>query len=253
MTDIPIPPLPPHQPRPAMPRLHGLAEPAKYDRLLETQPDVWWSGEGPFVGLHQLNEARVEYFRRMFGGFQGKRVLDVGCGGGLLAEALAREGAAVTGLDPSEKSLEAARAHAAKAGLRISYVRGTAESLPDGPFDLVMAVDVLEHVADLERAVAEMARVLAAGGGLGFLTHNRTPAAFLSLIWEEEYAAHTMPEGFHDFSRFITPDELETRLRRHGLVVQEIKGVVRADGEGRRELSDDLSGTYLGWALRAQK
>jgi len=159
----------------------------------------------------------------------------------------------VTGLDPSVKSLEAARAHAAKAGLRVDYVCGTAESLPDGPFDLVMAVDVLEHVADLERTVAEIGRVLEPGGGLGFLTHNRTPAAFLSLIWQEEYVAHTMPEGFHDFSRFITPDELEARLGRHGLVVQELKGVVRADGEGRRALSDDLTVTYLGWALRVQK
>jgi len=95
-----------------LPRLEGLREPDKYERLVERDPEVWWSDRGPFLGLHELNLARVEYFRGVFGGFAGKRVLDVGCGGGILAEALAREGARVTGVDPSEKSIDAARRHA---------------------------------------------------------------------------------------------------------------------------------------------
>src|SRR6266550_2801916 len=112
-----------------LPRLGGLSEPEKYERLVERVPGVWWSDAGPFVGLHELNALRVEYFRAAFGGFGGKRALDVGCGGGILAESLAKEGATVTGVDPSEKSLAAARRHATEAGLDIDYRRGTAEDL----------------------------------------------------------------------------------------------------------------------------
>ncbi|PYP47147.1 MAG: 3-demethylubiquinone-9 3-O-methyltransferase [Gemmatimonadetes bacterium] len=240
-----------------LPRLGGLSEPEKYERLVERVPGVWWSDAGPFAGLHELNALRVEYFRRVFGGFGGKRVLDVGCGGGILAETLAAEGATVTGIDPSERSLAAAREHARRARLTIDYRRGTAEELSgvglEGTFDLVFAVDVLEHVDDLERTIAGIARVLAPGGGLGFLTHNRTIAGFLQVVWAEEYVQHTMPEGFHDFARFITPAELTEALARYDMVVQEMKGVERAgDGTGRRVLTGDLSVTYLGWALRTR-
>jgi len=238
-----------------LPRVGGLSEPAKYERLVERTPGVWWSDEGPFAGLHQLNVIRVEYFRGAFGGFGGKKVLDVGCGGGILAESLAREGAAVTGVDPSEKSLAVAREHATRSGLTIDYRTGSAEGLAAsgfGPgFDLVFAVDVLEHVEDLDRTLAAIAAVLAPGGGLGFLTHNRTIAAFLQLIWDEEYVEHTMPEGFHDFARFITPAELTDGLTRHGMVVQEVQGVGRA-ADGSRSLIDDTTVTYIGWALRTR-
>lgn len=254
--------------RDSLPRLEGLPEAAKYERLVEREPGVWWSDAGPFVGLHELNAVRVRYFRDAFGGFSGRRALDVGCGGGILAESLAREGAVVTGVDPSERSLAAAREHAARAGLAIDYRRGTAEDLLgaglEGTFDLVFAVDVLEHVDRLDRALAAIARVLAPGGSLGFLTHNRTLAAFLQLIWDEEYVRHTMPEGFHDFTRFITPEELTEGLTRHGMVVQDLRGVARVslsvEGEtgkeaaaaGGRVLTDDTTVTYIGWALRTR-
>src|ERR1051325_9693192 len=235
----------------SLPRLGGLPEPEKYERLVERMPGLWWSDAGPFAGLHELNVVRVEYFRAVFNGFGGKRVLDVGCGGGILAEALASEGARVTGIDPSERSLPAARDHAQPAGLAIDYRRGTAEDLKaaglEGTYDLVFAVDVLEHVENLDRTLAGIAAVLAPGGGLGFLTHNRTIAGFLQVVWDEEYVQHTMPEGFHDFQRFITPVELTDKLARNDMVVQEMKGIARGgDGTGRRVLTDDLSITYLG-------
>src|ERR1051325_3523145 len=223
----------------SLPRLGGLPEPEKYERLVERMPGLWWSDAGPFAGLHELNVVRVEYFRAVFNGFGGKRVLDVGCGGGILAEALASEGARVTGIDPSERSLTAARDHAQPAGLAVDYRR--------------CAGGVLERVENLDRTLAGIAAVLAPGGGLGFLTHNRTIAGFLQVVWDEEYVQHTMPEGFHDFQRFITPVELTDKLARNDMVVQEMKGIARGgDGTGRRVLTDDLSITYLGWALRTR-
>ena len=239
------------------PALGGLAEAEKFERLVERLPNVWWSPGGPLLELHELNALRVEYFRHVFGGFGGTRTLDVGCGGGVLAEALAGEGAVVTGVDPSPKSLAVARDHAQRSGLTITYLPGRAEDLTasvlGGRFDLVFAVDVLEHVDDLERALTAIAGVLAPGGGFGFLTRNRTLAAFLELIWDDEYVQHILPEGFRNFARFITPAELTELLSRNDMVLQEMKGVARAaDGGGRRVLTDDLSVTYLGWALRTR-
>src|SRR3989442_1732298 len=133
-----------------LPRLGGLSEPEKYERLVDRVPGVWWSDAGPFAGLHELNAVRVEYFRRVFGGFGGKRVFDVGCGGGILAETLAAEGATVTGIDPSEKSLAVARDHARRSGLTIDYRHAPAPDLdgarPEGTFDPGFARDLLAAV-----------------------------------------------------------------------------------------------------------
>src|SRR2546428_14064303 len=117
-----------------LPRLGGLPEPDKYERLVEAAPDIWWSDAGPFAGLHELNVVRVEYFSRVFGGFGGKRALDIGCGGGILAEALAAAGAGVTGGGPPGKSLEVARQQAKGAPLSIDYCPGTAGNLTLGTF-----------------------------------------------------------------------------------------------------------------------
>jgi len=164
----------------------------------------------------------------------------------------------VTGdLDTHDEPCRMLCRHAQVQVLSVDYRLAIAENLAScnftDPFDLVFAVDVLEHVDDRDRTLAGVAQVLAPGGGLGFLTHNRTIAAFLQVIWDEEYVHHTMPEGLHDFARFITPGELTDGLQRNGMVVQEMKGIARAeDGTGRRVLTDDLTVTYLGWALRTR-
>src|SRR5205823_9723877 len=136
-------------------------------------------------------------------------------------------------------SLSAARDHAQRAGLAIDYRRGTAEDVKtaglDGTYDLVFAVDVLEHVDDLDRTLAGVAAVLAPGGGLGFLTHNRTIAGFLQVVWDEEYVQHTTPEGFHEFERLITPPELTAKLARNDMMAQERSAHARAgDSSARR-------------------
>src|SRR5438046_10521443 len=115
-----------------LPRVGGLPEPEKYERLVERLPDVWWADAGPFVGLHELNAVRVEYFRRIFGGFGGKRALDIGCGGGILAEALAPEGAVVPGVDQSEKWLGVPREHPNRSGLSIAYLLPPASGVVSG-------------------------------------------------------------------------------------------------------------------------
>jgi 2-polyprenyl-6-hydroxyphenyl methylase/3-demethylubiquinone-9 3-methyltransferase len=229
-----------------------LSDPAKYDRLVELEsPAVWWELTGPLGGLHLVNEVRVPYFEEVLGGFDGKRVLDIGCGGGVFSEALARGGAVVVAFDASERSLEAAREHAARAGLEIDYRLATAEEFkPEGEFDAVMAVDVLEHVEDLD-ATLEMATVaLRSEGVFGFLTHNQTLAAFEELIWQGEYELGYIPKGNHDFHKFLTPDDLARRLAANGLRIADMRGIGFDLGVPRAFLTDSTEVSYLGYAVK---
>src|SRR5262245_27596485 len=200
------------------PDWRGLAEHEKYDHFSREAPGGWWDQSGLVGGLHVLNRARVAYFREKLGVFQGKRMLDVGCGGGILAESLAREGARVVAVDPSEASLSQAREHARAQGLSIDYRAGFAEDLDlREEFDAVFAVDVLEHVQDLEATLRACARAFRPDGFFGFLTQNQTLEAFRFLIWEQEYRQRVMPKGAHDFHKFITPEAMRSALRRAGL------------------------------------
>jgi len=193
-----------------------------YDRLAGS----WWDEHGFLHSLTALNPPRFEYMRRVLVDDLHRNpadleILDVGCGGGLLAEEFARLGSTVTGVDPSTKSLEAARRHAADAGLSISYEAGVAEELPfpDASFDAVYCCDVLEHVEDLDRVVGEAARVLKPGGAYLFDTINRTWRSWFIVIFlmQDWNWTRCMPRGVHDWRMFIRPERLRELLQRHGL------------------------------------
>ena len=250
-----------------------------YDRLAGT----WWDEDENLALLRTgVNPPRIEYIRRTLVDTLGLEpaelsALDVGCGGGLLAEEVARLGCRVTGVDPSEPSLETARAHAEEQGLAIAYVPAAGEDLPfgDASFDLVYCCDVLEHVNSLDRTIEESARMLKPGGVYIFDTINRTRRSKLLMIklMQEWDATRCMEPDLHDWDMFIKPEELEETLRRHGLDPREtvgmapgrfgpllladmrkrVKGKISYAELGRRmdmRESRDKSTLYAGYALK---
>jgi 2-polyprenyl-6-hydroxyphenyl methylase/3-demethylubiquinone-9 3-methyltransferase len=254
------------------------------NRLYDRRSGEWWD-EDSFLGLLRLgvNPARFGYFRevleRMGIDPRDRRALDIGCGGGLLAEEFARLGCRVTGVDPSEPSLRTAREHARASGLEIDYRRGTGEHLPlpDRSFDITYCCDVLEHVDDLDRVIAETARVLVPGGIYFYDTINRTPVSRLvnKVIQDWEPTSFVDP-GLHDPAMFIRPRELRAAMERHGLASCGLVGLrpggnplsllraLRLRKTGRisgAELSRRLAfrrardtlGSYMGWAVRVAR
>lgn len=188
---------------------------ALYDRVA----DQWWSDEVRWLRtLRNLVPGRLAWFDRHFD-WHGRRVLDLGCAGGFMAEALDERGARVTGIDPARQAIAAARAHAEAASRRIDYDVGVGEALPyeDGSFDAVVCVDVLEHVGDLGRVLGEVSRVLRPGGLFLFDTINRNPIARLATITLAEDILRLLPRGTHDPALFIKPGELRAALSLAGL------------------------------------
>jgi 2-polyprenyl-6-hydroxyphenyl methylase/3-demethylubiquinone-9 3-methyltransferase len=199
-----------------------------YDRLGAS----WWNEDNPLNMLHgSCTPGRMAFFREVLErrGVAGGRALDIGCGAGFIAEELAALGFGVTGIDPSRVAIEAARAHAAQRGLGIAYLVGPGEELPfaDAAFDLATCCDVLEHVRDLDRVVAETARVLRPGGLYLFDTINRTWRSGVIAIkaMQEWRLTRIMDTAIHEWSMFIPPEELRTTLARHGLDVVELAGL----------------------------
>jgi 2-polyprenyl-6-hydroxyphenyl methylase/3-demethylubiquinone-9 3-methyltransferase len=195
--------------------------------IYDAVADHWWSDDIRWVRtLKNLVPGRLSWMDRQIG-WADKDVLDLGCAGGFMAEALAARGAQVTGIDPAERAINAARAHAAQSGHDIRYDVGVGEALPygDGAFDAVVCVDVLEHVEDLTRVLAEVARVLRPGGMFLFDTINRNPLARLATITMAEDILRLLPRGTHDPAMFIKPDELRRALTDAGLVVGPFTGL----------------------------
>ncbi len=220
----------------------------------ETMAHQWWDPEGSSKPLHRINPVRLEYIERCCGPLQGRRVLDVGCGGGLLSEAMARKGAQVTGIDASEGAVTVARMHARQAGVEgIDYRCCTATELagqgPE-PFDLVTCMELLEHVPDPEALIGTMAGLLKEGGALVLSTLNRTPRAWLLAIVGAEYLARLLPLGTHDYARFLRPSELARVLRRQGLKLRDLRGLHYSPLSHEVSLSGDTSVNYLMYAVK---
>ncbi|WJV55106.1 bifunctional 2-polyprenyl-6-hydroxyphenol methylase/3-demethylubiquinol 3-O-methyltransferase UbiG [Pectobacteriaceae bacterium CE90] len=181
----------------------------------------WWDLEGEFKPLHRINPLRLNYIAQHAEGIFGKKVLDVGCGGGILAESMALEGASVTGLDMGSEPLQVARLHALESGIIVNYVQETVETHAEayaGEYDIVTCMELLEHVPDPQSVVKACARLVKPGGHVFFSTINRNAKAWLMLIVGAEYITNMVPRGTHDIKKFIRPAELlqwvdATRLR----------------------------------------
>src|SRR6266850_4850113 len=226
--------------------------------------DTWWDFHGKMGVLHKFNPVRLGFIKeavcrrferdpKRLDSLNGLRILDIGCGGGLLSEPLARLGAAVVGADPAEPNIAAAKLHAAAAGLAIDYRATTAEALADAGerFDLVLAMEVVEHVADLALFVKRCAEMVKPGGLMITATINRTLKSFALAIVGAEYVLRWLPRGTHRWDKFVTPNELEAALTRHGLRLTEDTGVIYNLIADRWQLSEDMDVNYMITAEKA--
>jgi len=243
---------------PASPSI-DVAEVERFSALAET----WWDPKGSMAPLHRLNPARLGFLRqtlaahfgrdaRSLSPFDGLRIVDIGCGGGLISEPLARLGAVVTGIDAAEANIAVARAHARGADLEVDYRQASAEELSAAGerFDAVLALEVVEHVADLDAFLAAAAALVRPGGAFIASTLNRTPRSLLFAIVGAEYVLGWLPRGTHRWDRFLKPSELAAALRRRGLQARDIRGLVY-DLLGREwRLGRDLGVNYLIFAVR---
>jgi len=221
-------------------------DPAEISKFDAAAPR-WWDPEGEFRPLHDLNPARLDYIESR-AGLAGRRVLDVGCGGGLLAEGMARRGARVTGIDLAPEALAVARLHALESAIEVDYRLETVESLAEsGPesFDLVTCLEMLEHVPDPASIVASLARLARPGGHVICSTINRNARSFALAIVGAEYLLRLLPMGTHQYGRLIRPSELTAWARAGGLELEDLAGLAY-DPLGRRaRITDDVSVNFL--------
>ena len=219
------------------------AEIAKFD----VAAPRWWDPDGEFRPLHDLNPARLDYIEAR-AGLAGSRVADVGCGGGLLAEGMARRGARVLGIDLAPEALAVARLHALESGLAVEYREVAVESLAEtehGQFDLVTCLEMLEHVPDPAAVVASIARLVRPGGNAVFSTINRNARSFALAIVGAEYLMGLLPRGTHRYARLIRPSELSRWARAAGLELADLAGLGYDPFRRRARLTGDVSVNYL--------
>jgi 2-polyprenyl-6-hydroxyphenyl methylase/3-demethylubiquinone-9 3-methyltransferase len=218
----------------------------------------WWDPRGGMAMLHRFNPMRLGFIKqaacrhfdrdeKRLDALSGLRVLDIGCGAGILSEPLARLGATVVGADPSQTNIEAAKLHAAEAGVTVDYRAATAEGLADDGerFDIVLAMEVVEHVADLSLFIKRCAEMVKPGGLMITATLNRTLKSFALAIVGAEYVLRWLPRGTHRWDKFVTPNELEAALERHGLSVSDETGVIYNLIADRWQLSTDMDVNYM--------
>jgi 2-polyprenyl-6-hydroxyphenyl methylase/3-demethylubiquinone-9 3-methyltransferase len=230
------------------------SEVAQFSRLAED----WWDAHGPMAMLHKFNPVRLAYIRdhaaarfgrdpKRLDSLAGLRILDIGCGGGILSEPLARLGASLVGADPSEKNIAAAQRHAAQSGLAVDYRATTAEALAEGgeTFDVVLAMEVVEHVADVGLFVDLVATMVKPGGLMFVATLNRTLKSFALAIVGAEYVLRWLPRGTHRWDKFVTPNELDIALEQAGLTQTGETGVIYNLLADRWQLSTDMDVNYM--------
>jgi 2-polyprenyl-6-hydroxyphenyl methylase/3-demethylubiquinone-9 3-methyltransferase len=203
----------------------------------------WWDPEGEFRPLHDINPLRLEWIAG-HAELAGATVLDVGCGGGILAEAMARRGARVTGIDLSDKALRVAQLHLQESKLDIRYEKSSVEDYA-GEFDIVTCMELLEHVPQPASMVAACARLARPGGRVFFSTINRNPKSYLFAVVGAEYVLGLLPKGTHDYRRFIKPSELSRWSRTAGLRVEEMTGMTYNPITRRYRLGSDCDVNYL--------
>ena len=212
----------------------------------------WWDADGPQKPLHALNPARLGYVAARMP-LRGARVLDVGCGGGLLSEALAKEGAEVTAIDLAPELVKVARLHGLESGVQVDYRVQSVEDLADeqpGAFDAVTCMEMLEHVPDPASILRACATLLKPGGRLFVSTLNRTPAAFALAIVGAEYIARLLPTGTHTYSEFIKPSELAAWLRAAGLELEDVSGLMYEPWRNAARIVSRTDVNYLACAFK---
>ena len=219
------------------------AEIAKFEAMAER----WWNPQGEFKPLHDLNPLRLNYIKQR-AGLRSKTVLDVGCGGGILSESMANEGADVTAIDMAEGPLAIAASHAKKSGVDITYRRATVEQLSNeqaGAFDIVTCMEMLEHVPSPSSVIRACARLTKPGGDVFFSTINRNPKAFLLAIVGAEYVLNLLPKGTHEYARFIKPSELDTWAGETDLNLSNLTGIHYNPLTQRYSIGGNVDVNYL--------
>ena len=232
-------------------------DPAEVEKFSKMAAE-WWNPKGKFGVLHVFNPVRLTYIKEQVTArlgldpfarepFKGLRILDIGCGGGLLCEPMARLGATVVGVDPSEKNIKTATIHALEMELHIDYHTGTAESLAAAgeKFDVILNMEVIEHVANPEGFTATCVSMLKPGGLMFVATLNRTPKSFVFAIVGAEYVLGWLPKGTHHWEKFITPEELKTWLKQSGADTKTETGVTFHPLANEWRRSNDLSVNYM--------
>src|SRR6187401_3145001 len=243
----------------------GTVDPAEVERFSALAAE-WWNPRGKMALLHKFNPVRLGYVRdqaalrfnrdaKRLDSMKGLRMLDIGCGGGLLSEPLARLGASMVGVDPSDTNIAAAHEHAAQSDLAIDYRCTTAEDLAEAgeAFDIVLAMEVVEHVADVPLFVASCADMVKPGGLMIAATLNRTLKSFALAIVGAEYILRWLPRGTHQWDKFVKPEELESAIERNDLQVIGERGVIYNPLADRWQLSSDMDVNYMLVAQRPKK
>ncbi|MCP5366886.1 MAG: bifunctional 2-polyprenyl-6-hydroxyphenol methylase/3-demethylubiquinol 3-O-methyltransferase UbiG [Hyphomicrobiales bacterium] len=244
------------------PRRGATAAPDEVARFT-AMADGWWDPAGKFRPLHQLNPPRIAFIRDQVAAHLGRdplaprplgglSVLDIGCGGGLLCEPMARLGARVTGIDAGDRNIQVAAAHAAQQGLDIDYRHQLPEDLATmgDTHDVVLNMEVIEHVADVDAFMAASAALVRPGGVMVLSTLNRTLKALALAKVGAEYVLRWLPPGTHDWRKFVRPSEMAAALRPHGLEVRALRGLVYNPFEDSWSLSRDLDVNYLAFAVK---